>query len=63
MAAEMRSVIATKYTDPSGYQIANMPRPTVTADTDVVIKVHAASINPIDVKKVSGFLKMAVKEE
>jgi NADPH:quinone reductase-like Zn-dependent oxidoreductase len=35
----------------------------VDADTDVVIKVHAASINPVDTKKAGGILKMAVKDK
>ncbi|KIV95833.1 hypothetical protein PV10_03439 [Exophiala mesophila] len=63
MATSMMSVIAPSFTDPSGYQIAELPRPVVTEPTDVVIRVHAASINPIDVKKAAGVLKMAVKEE
>jgi len=28
----------------------------------VLIKVHAAGINPIDVKKASGVLKLALKD-
>ncbi len=59
----MTCVIAPSYTDPSGYQLAELPRPVVTEPTDVVIRVHAASINPIDVKKAAGVLKLAVHDE
>ncbi|KAF4969189.1 hypothetical protein FSARC_3565 [Fusarium sarcochroum] len=59
----MLSVTAPTYTDPSRYELSNLPRPTVTGETDVLIQVHAASINPVDVKKADGVFKLAVKEE
>jgi NADPH:quinone reductase-like Zn-dependent oxidoreductase len=62
MAAEMFSVTAPGYTDPSGYELSTVPRPTVKDKTDVVIRVHAASVNPVDVKKADGVFKLAVKE-
>ena len=62
MAAEMLSVTAPTYTDPSRYELSTVLRPTVTDKTDVVIRVHAASVNPVDVKKASGVFKMALKE-
>lgn len=61
--AEMLCIATPAYSDPSKYQLSTLPRPTVTRPTDVLIKVHAASINPIDVKLASGMLKMAVKDE
>lgn len=63
MASEMLSVTAPAYTDPSRYELSKLPRPTLTTDTDVLIKVHAASINPVDVKKAAGAFKRAVKDE
>lgn len=63
MALEMLSVTAPKYTDPSLYELSSLPRPIITEKTDVVIKVHAASINPVDVKKADGVFKLAVKEK
>jgi NADPH:quinone reductase-like Zn-dependent oxidoreductase len=60
MAAKMLSVTAPGYTDPSGYELSTVPRPTVTDKTDVVIRVHAASVNPVDVKKADGVFKLAV---
>lgn len=60
---KMLSVTAPTYTSPSGYELSTVPRPTVTGDNDVLIKVHAASINPVDVKKAAGVFKIAIKEE
>jgi NADPH:quinone reductase-like Zn-dependent oxidoreductase len=63
MMTKMLSITAPAYTSPSGYELSTVPRPTITEDTDVLIKVHAASINPVDVKKAAGVFKMAIKEE
>ncbi|UNI18480.1 hypothetical protein JDV02_004747 [Purpureocillium takamizusanense] len=63
MAAEMLAVTAPTYTDPSRYELSTVPRPTVTEETDVLIRVHAASINPVDVKKADGVFKIAVQEQ
>jgi NADPH:quinone reductase-like Zn-dependent oxidoreductase len=58
----MLAVTAPTFTEPSGYEITQLPRPQVTDKGDVVIRVHAASVNPIDVKKASGAFKAAIKE-
>lgn len=63
MASSMICITAPAYVDPGGYQLSELPRPVVTEPTDVVIQVHAASINPIDVKKAAGMLKLAVQDE
>ncbi|KAJ3547727.1 hypothetical protein NM208_g1368 [Fusarium decemcellulare] len=63
MVAEMLAVTAPTYCDPSRYEISTVPKPVVTDKTDVVIRVHAASINPVDVKKAEGVFKQAVKEQ
>ncbi|KAF2147662.1 GroES-like protein [Myriangium duriaei CBS 260.36] len=58
----MLAVTAAAFTEPTGYQLSNVPRPVVTETTDVVIKVHAASVNPVDVKLASGAFKLALPE-
>ncbi|VUC26525.1 unnamed protein product, partial [Clonostachys rosea] len=63
MATTMLSIIAPAFTDPSQYELSTVTRPTVTDPTDVLIRVHAASINPVDVKKAAGVFKPAIKEE
>ncbi|KAF4332058.1 alcohol dehydrogenase [Fusarium beomiforme] len=63
MATQMLSITVPGYTSPSGYELSNVLRPTITEDTEVLIKVHAASINPVDVKKAAGVFKMSIKEQ
>jgi NADPH:quinone reductase-like Zn-dependent oxidoreductase len=61
-SSEMQSVCIPSYTKPSGYGVAKFPKPVIDADTEVIIKVLAASINPVDVKKASGMMKMIVPD-
>ena len=61
-SSEMLSICISSYSKPSGYGLANFPKPVVEADNEVVIKVHAASINPVDTKKAGGMMKMLVKD-
>ena len=42
-----------RFGDPSVLSVAGVPDPVATA-TEAVIKVHAASVNPSDVKNVAG---------
>lgn len=62
-ANEMLSVVVPTYTDPSKYELVRLPVPVIVEPSDVQIAVHAASINPIDVKKASGVFKVAKKDE
>ncbi|RMD44281.1 hypothetical protein DV735_g800, partial [Chaetothyriales sp. CBS 134920] len=59
----MLCVAAPTYTDPSKYELLRLPVPEISTPTEVQIEVHAASINPIDVKKASGMLKLAMQDE
>ena len=59
----MLSLNTPTYSPPSGYQLSELPKPVLKDSNDVIINVHTASINPIDVKKVSGILKMGIKDE
>lgn len=63
MAEGMIAITAPTYTDPSRYELSTVARPTITDKSDVVIQVHASSINPVDVKKADGVFKLAMKEE
>ena len=47
----MLAITAPSHIDPSGYQLSTLPRPVVSDPADVLFRVHAASINPVDVKK------------
>ncbi|XWW92329.1 hypothetical protein V2A60_000252 [Cordyceps javanica] len=61
--AEMRAVVYPEYTLPPGYEHADVPRPAIVKPTDVIIKVHAASINPADVKRASGSFSALAMDE
>ncbi|KAF3396804.1 Reticulon-4-interacting protein 1 [Talaromyces pinophilus] len=58
----MLSLNTLSYSPPSGYQVSELPTPELDDANYVIIKVHAASINPIDVKRASGALKLAGKD-
>jgi NADPH:quinone reductase-like Zn-dependent oxidoreductase len=58
----MRALAIATYGKPSSYGIASVPTPQITQPDEVLIKVHAASANPIDVKVAEGALKMARKD-
>lgn len=60
----MYAIVApTSFTDPAGYASAQITRPEIKSNNEVLIRVHAGSINPIDVKKASGLFKLAIKEQ
>ena len=63
MASTMLCVTTPAYADPSKYELLELPKPSITQPTDVLIQVHAASVNPIDVKKAAGMLKMALQDK
>lgn len=60
--AKMLGVTAPSYTDPKDYQLSQVAKPILQSPKDVVFKVHAASINPVDVKLVSGVFKAALSQ-
>lgn len=42
--------------------VGPFPKPVITVPTDLLVRVHAASINPIDFKTMRGNLAMILKE-
>ncbi|RAO68259.1 uncharacterized protein BHQ10_004271 [Talaromyces amestolkiae] len=58
----MLSINIPKHTTPDQYELGEVPSLTVEHPTDILIKVHAASINPIDVKKAAGGAKAVLKD-
>jgi len=61
--ATMQSYHVTTYSKPSGYQLSELPKPAIEDEHDVIIKVHAGSVNPVDVKMASGILKQVTPLE
>ncbi|KUJ22467.1 GroES-like protein, partial [Mollisia scopiformis] len=54
--ATMRALALSHHCNPSEYNVATLPVPQITQPDELLIRVHAASVNPIDVKLASGFL-------
>ncbi|KAF3388440.1 2-methylene-furan-3-one reductase [Penicillium rolfsii] len=58
----MLSLNISHYSKPSEYKVLELPKPRLANSKDVIIKVYAAGINPIDVKRAAGALKLAVED-
>ena len=58
----MLSLNTLSYSSPLEYQVTELPKPQLDDPKDVMVRVHAASINPIDVKKAAGALKFALSD-
>ncbi|TGO49208.1 hypothetical protein BCON_0217g00090 [Botryotinia convoluta] len=56
--ATMRALALSKFGKPDTYDIGTIPTPKITHENDILIKVEAASVNPIDVKMAGGYAKM-----
>ena len=54
---QMRAMIYRAYGGPERLELAQLPRP-VPAANQVLIRVHASSVNPIDWKRGSGALRL-----
>ncbi|MFI1995435.1 NADP-dependent oxidoreductase [Actinoplanes sp. NPDC020271] len=52
----MKAFVVERYGDADTVQAREMPDPTV-GDDDVLVRIHAASVNPLDLKIRSGDLK------
>jgi NADPH:quinone reductase len=50
----MRAVLMTAVGGPEVLQLAKLPKPQITADHDVRVRLRAAGINPVDYKLRSG---------
>ncbi|KAK9463771.1 chaperonin 10-like protein [Lipomyces oligophaga] len=53
----MKRLIYPQYTTPDGFKFETVPKPVLGAPNEVLVKIYAASINPIDVKRARGSLK------
>ncbi|QDU76356.1 Alcohol dehydrogenase [Bremerella volcania] len=58
----MQAVVLDQYGGEENLKIKSVPRPKITAD-QVLIRVHAASVNPIDWKVRQGMLKWILPEQ
>lgn len=53
----MRSLASKNYGKPDTYEIFDLPVPKIIEANDILIKVTAASLNPVDVKLATGALR------
>ncbi len=47
---KMRALALHEHCNPSVYGVGTLPVPQITREDQLLVKVHAASVNPIDVK-------------
>lgn len=59
----MQALIFNRYCKPDEYEILQLPVPEIKSPDDILIKVHAVSINPVDVKMASGAAKIMVSTQ
>ena len=52
----MRALALSKRCTPKDYQLATIPVPRIQKEDEVLVKVMAASVNPIDVLMASEFV-------
>lgn len=55
--ADMRALVLTKYGGPEAAELREVPRPRLQAQ-EVLVRVHAAGLNPVDFKTREGKLKV-----
>lgn len=53
----MRSLAAPKYGQPEVYEILDLPVPRIEEPDQLLIKVYASSINPVDMHVATGKMK------
>lgn len=56
----MKAALLERYGDNGAVRVADVPIPTI-GDTDLLVEVRAASVNPLDVKTRQGQLKLLLK--
>ncbi|TVY36950.1 2-methylene-furan-3-one reductase [Lachnellula occidentalis] len=53
--SSMRALVLPRYCKPAEYDVATVPTPQISKPDELLVKVYAASVNPIDVKMAAGF--------
>jgi len=52
----MRAIALTKFCNPAEYNVGTLPVPKITRPDELLIRVRAASVNPVDVKLASSYV-------
>lgn len=59
--SRMKSLAVPSFRDPADFTVLDLPVPRISRPDHILIKVHAASINPTDIALARGAFKLAVK--
>ncbi len=59
---DMKAALLTRYGDNGAVEVGEVSAPAI-GDTDILIEVRAASVNPLDVKTRAGQVKLLLKYE
>ncbi|KAK9777407.1 putative Alcohol dehydrogenase [Seiridium cardinale] len=59
----MRSLVAPKPCKPEFYEVRDLPLPTITRPDEMLIKVHAASLQTGDTQIAAGMMSLIIKTE
>jgi NADPH:quinone reductase-like Zn-dependent oxidoreductase len=50
----MRALVAPRKCRPEAYEVIELPVPSITLPTDVLLKIHAASVNTGELQAMDG---------
>ena len=53
----MRSILIHAYMKPSEFELSDATVPAITKPDQVLVRVHAAAINPVDMEVAAGDFK------
>jgi NADPH:quinone reductase-like Zn-dependent oxidoreductase len=59
----MRAIALTKFCKPNEYNLGTLPVPEITKPDELLIRVRAASVNPVDVKMASRSVNLSNLQE
>ncbi|KAL0934989.1 putative alcohol dehydrogenase [Colletotrichum truncatum] len=59
----MRSLVAPKHCTPVGFEVAELPLPTITKPTEIIVQVHAGAIMKGDLMRPAGNRMLSLRKE
>ena len=59
----MRALAVSRFCMPADYGIATLPVPEISKPDELLVRVHAASVNPVDVKMVGPYVLDPILED
>jgi NADPH:quinone reductase-like Zn-dependent oxidoreductase len=57
LPATMRSLLVNAYMKPSDFELSDTPVPRIATPDQVLVRVHAAAINPVDMEVAGGYFE------